>query len=146
YVSIRRENRNIGGLLRETADSESFQRELVFWGITENLVFNPLTPAGEPIGTLSGTEISKEPEPLLRPTIAVLTFLPLIASGSIIVGDTTSLFRMALFREDTRPLYTAFSHEEWLSWTVQTIIAVTMTVLTGRLCYKISQFERATRT
>jgi len=144
FLAMRRENHAIGTLLRDTQQENPIARRMIFHGIVSYLVFITVTQGDHPIRTLKGEE-AREPIKFVRPIVSVLTFLPAIATLTIILMDIFSVvFLSAPFRYPHAPLLTSLNARAWTQAAVMEGAALVLGTLTSVLCLQANRFSDAT--
>ncbi|HEX8499035.1 MAG TPA: hypothetical protein VF659_00490 [Pyrinomonadaceae bacterium] len=147
FYSLRRANRAIGSLLRDTKDAEGALVNMVYYGVADQLIFAETGQGDEPISDL---DTIKDPVPrgiVVRYAYQALFFLPGLAILSIVVGDMLSLALEAPFRQGTPvllPHLKDMSADEWVKLICMELIAVFLTYEAFKLGWKCLRFEKAT--
>jgi hypothetical protein len=144
FYSIRRENRLVGTLLRNTRDSELAFMDLAFSGIISYMVFTAVRPNKPAINTLSDKpKVKKELEGDSFLGAQLLFILPPIAIFASLVFDFISLYLLAApFREDHHlPLPQGSDFIKILVYTSVGILCLAATIVNS---YRVRKFDRAT--
>lgn len=148
FYSLRRANRTIGSLLRDTKNEPQDFVNMIYHGVINNLIFAETGHGDMPIDNLEVIESSPQGTPFVRLAYQALFFLPGLSILSIVVGDMLSLLVLAApFRQGTPVLLHHILYapaSDWAKLIIMELIAVFLTVETFRLCWKCLQFEKAT--
>lgn len=143
YYSVRRENRLIGTLLRNTRDEDLGVMDLAFSGVISYMVFTAINPDKPAIDTLS----NKPPSP---PTprqsfwgVQLLLLLPPLAIFASLVFDIISIFVLeAPFRENHQiPIPDGSDLAKIISYTSVGLLCCGATLVNS---YRVRKFDRAT--
>ena len=159
YLSIRRENYNIGQLVRDAVqefvgsnDASLLWR--VYHGINSYTIFTRVVRSDVPIENIKGEQARNEEWSFLgrkHSFISFLYYLPVIATGLALVFDMLSVytftFRSGFRHPDDRPLFQIIREKDpgeeywlWLWWIV-TFMAVSLLI---SLCMKAARFASST--
>jgi hypothetical protein len=153
YACIRRENHLIADLLIDALQSkEQFIRVMMYHGIHAYMVFSTMTRDDNPICELERAPRPKRPNPILRPALLMLIYLPAITTFFVIFADMYTLFRPGPLRYPHETVWTALQNKATSSgslWWVfhlgfMELAALMFFMMTTFLCVRIRAFERCT--
>ena len=143
FYCIRRENHNLGTLLRDTQSDALEVRQWVYYGIASSTVFTTITHQDRPIRDLSKGPVQEKSVLFLRPLLTVLWFLPALAIISIFAMDLYSLYAPTYYAIPHTPLRYAksFNAVKFYLWETPLLVCGLPTIA---LCWKVKQFSQAT--
>jgi hypothetical protein len=147
FLSARRQNRAIGFLLKDSCRAELEIRQMIFYGVSDYLVFLTLGSTDDPIRKLETSENPAEHPAALRLLIKSLFFLAPLALVLLVIADILSVCLIgAPFREGHLPLLQ--QHDipaaDWVWIIVWDVIALLLALSTGFMCWRALKFEEAT--
>jgi hypothetical protein len=142
YYAMRRENRLVGTLLRNTRDASLELMDLVYSGIVSYMVFTAVQPGKPPINTLAEY---KPPESIRRQFFGVqlLFLLPVLTLFISLTFDLLSIYLLAApFREDHQipPLQGA----DLAKFVVYCAVGLLCAAITAFNSFRIRSLDRAT--
>jgi hypothetical protein len=147
FYSLRRANRTIGFLLRDTKDEKSEFRDMIYHGVVNSLIFVETGNGDYPVNDLDAP-IPIKKAPFMRLAYQGLFFLPSLAILSIVIGDMLSLLVLnAPFRQGTPVLLHGIKYasaSDWAKLIIMELTAVFLLYKTSEVCLKCLQFEKAT--
>ncbi len=104
-LCLRRENRIIGSLLRETRTADPKERWRIWYSLTSYMVFSLVSDDDKPWTSLDSAKHTYGVRTWLRRAIELLHWVPSLAIGAILVADLlTFVLIPAAFRGGEQPL------------------------------------------
>jgi len=149
YYSVRRENRAIGTLFRDSCRLKDWQvRYMVYQGIVHHLVLIDFASGHRPIYDYTEEESENiKDRPFISSALRILFYLPVISILFVISMDMlTLLYFAAPFRPSHKPLWHILDMWDWIKVGAMESVALMFMVSTGFLCRRIREFIDATET
>ena len=147
FYSVRRENRAIATLLRDSHRLKDWHvRYMVYQGIVHQLVLLDLGRGNRPIADFK-TEESTDGDtlPVLRAAVIFLFYLPTVSIFFVVFMDILTLFYFpAPFRPSHEPLWRLLTLWDWIKVGSMEALALALLAFTTFLSYRVRGFLAAT--
>jgi hypothetical protein len=147
--TLRRANRTIGYLLQDVMSEPYETKQMIFHGIAARLVFSDIGRGDQPVRSLSEKPTAKN-FIFVRRVVKGLFFLPAATIFFIVLMDILSICCLpSPFRPGHDPLYFVIQDSPdrlalWMQVVGWEVLAITLGILTARLCLKGIDFESST--
>jgi len=142
FFCVRRENHEIGSLLRDTHKSDKQTRYVVHYGIRSFMVFNPVSRNDAAIDDLYKPN-ARESLFFARSAFQLLIWLPFATILFVIVSD--GAWAASFTSEGRSRMFSALPFYLQLEFLVQTSLAIAAACGIFGCCTRITRFYAATR-
>ncbi|MBI1903509.1 MAG: hypothetical protein HYS13_20590 [Planctomycetia bacterium] len=143
YFALRRENHEIGTLLRDTREDDVTMRRKVFYAIASRLLFTSVSANDSPISSLGAASQSKT-FVVFRFSFKALLWLPFASVLFVLLMDVLSSFVMeSPFRRATLPGDNPDAFQ-YVHLAVTIVFSVVFATLQGIICYHNVSYENGT--
>jgi hypothetical protein len=145
-LCLRRENHEIGTLLRDTKAAPAAVQHLVFAGIRSSMIFNTTSSNDAPFGSLEGESAPPKTIALFRRTSDFLVYFPALVIALIVASDVYfAIWYRSPWRNNPGPAWLQLNEALKIQLVATDVFAVVAGITVFYFCQLSAGYHKATR-